>query len=98
MALQDETGEEAGGGVGPDLQTRPPPKFAYFDAKVSQVEALYLNEQYKKASIYGCHTIEWMTRCKERGVEVVETRILKIISIISKAFPFPTGFLCYFLS
>ena len=34
------------------------------------MEALYLNRQFKKASIYGYHTIEWMARCVERGVEV----------------------------
>ena len=79
IGVQDETAEEAGGGVGPALQPLPPPKFGYFDAKVSQVEALYLNEQYKKASIYGCHTIEWMARCKERGVEVVQTRMINVI-------------------
>ena len=68
MLHQVEIAEEEGGGT--DLRALPP-RFAYFDAKVSQVEALYFNRQYRKASIYGFHTLEWMARCRERGVEVL---------------------------
>ena len=43
------------------------------------MEALYLNRQFKKASIYGYHTIEWMARCVERGVEVFSMIISNLI-------------------
>lgn len=61
------------------------------------MEALFLNKQFKKASIYGYHTIEWMARCEERGVEVLFSPGMSYV-IHGKFIFFHTGILRDLLS